>query len=244
MLLSQRLGYEQAVTSYVDGQEVVLPPHDFALLPKQRIAARIEVLKAIGGYAEALGALNDPQQEAKVGDAIAKLASSVTTFAQATNPKANVATLTPTFGLLGSGVTFLVSQRNAVVIHESIVAAHPWIEQAAVLLAKDFDVLNQRFSRRLDVLRSFQKRKMASLRSDENVTRLDLEKRYQDLYGADQDLAAQVTALANSKQILQSLVAAHDALRTSQDTDRAIQEFQTLVSAIALDAQQIKKAQQ
>jgi hypothetical protein len=245
VLLAQRLGYEQAVTSYVDGdKDVILPPHDFALLPKQQIAARIEVLKAIAGYADALGALNDPQQETKVGDAVAKLASSVTAFAQTTNPKANTAALAPAFGLLGSGVTFLVSQRNAVVIHESVVAAHPYIAQAAALLAQDFDVLNRRFGRRLGQLRDFQKKKMAVLRSDVKITRIDLEKRYQDLYGADQDLAAQVAALAKSKEILQALVDAHDALRSSQDTDRAIQDFQTLVSAIALDVQQIKKAQQ
>jgi hypothetical protein len=240
--LSQKLGYEEAVTEYINGQSFKFPPGDFALLDKKRISARLQVLGAISSYADALAALDDPQQPAKVGTAISGLGSVVTNFSKVANPNANTAEIAPVVNLLGASVTFFVSQQNAIAIRNAVKVADPWIKQAASLLIADFSILNRRYTRRLTELRALQKQKIRYVRRDSKVTRIDLENRFSELYTADQDLSTQVTALQQSTNILNALVAAHDELANSEGTDREIADFKTLVDAIAVDIPQIKNA--
>lgn len=226
LLLAQKNGYEQGVTEYIIGEnDFDFPPRDFPLLDKQRIAARVQILEAISAYAQALAALNDPQQASKVGDAITQLGSVVTTFTTSNFPGVNSAEIGPVSALIGTTTAFLVSQRSAIAIHDATNAADPWIKKAVELLSNDFVILNRRFGRRLHELVAAQKQKIRYIRDDHTVNRIELEQRYSDLYAAYLDLSTQVTALDQSTAILNALVAAHDELRSSQDTARSIVEF-------------------
>jgi hypothetical protein len=244
LTLAQRNGYEVAVTRYVIKADFPYPPKDFALLDKQQIAARVALLDAIGKYAAALAALEDPQQPAKVGEAISQLGSVVTAFVKASNPEADVSNLGPVVGLVSAGTTYLLAQRNAFAIREATNAANPWIRQAADLLAHDLGLLNSRYHRRLGELAALQKQKAIYLRDDPRISRIELEKRYLDLYTEYQQLAVQVATLDQSKKILKGLVEAHDELCSSDDVDRQILLFKNLVDAISTDVQALKKVRQ
>ena len=243
-LLAERIGYEIAVTDFVAGpgrDPIVFPPQQLPLLTKARIAARVAVLKAIGEYAKAIGELNDPERPKKVGLAIGKIGSSLVNFAKSTNPELDVAAITPALGIISSAAAFFASQQSAIAIRETADAAHPAIARAAELLERDFKILNGRYGRRLESLRRFQIAKICTIRRDPKVTSIELEKRYQDLLEKYREIETRVVALRKSSDILEGLVQAHDDLRHSEDTDRAIAAFKELIDAIALNAQELKK---
>lgn len=244
LTLAQRNGYEVAVTRYLVNDTFAYPPRDFALLDKQRIAARIAVLDAIGKYAAALAAVEDPQQPAKIGEAVSQLGSVVTAFVKVSDPEADVSRFGPVAGIVSAGATYLVAQRSAIAIRDVANTADPWLKEAADLLARDLGLLNTRYRRRLAELAALQKQKAIYLREDQRVSRIELEKRYLELYTEYQQLAIQVATLDQSKKILKGLIDAHDELRSSEDVDRQILLFKTLVEAISTDVQALKKARQ
>jgi hypothetical protein len=243
-LLAERIGYERAVIEYVVGhgrRTIDFPPQSLPLFKKERIAARVAVLKAIGEYAKAIGELNDPERPKKVGLAIGKIGSSLAGFATSASPDLDAAAVAPTLGIISSVAAFFASQQSAIAIRETADAAHPAIARAAELLDHDFVDLNGRFGRRLEGLRRLQTLKIRVIRDDPKVTSIELEKRYQDLLENYREIQTRVVALRKSSDILAGLVQAHDDLRRSDDSERAIAAFKELVEAIALNSQELRK---
>lgn len=240
-ILAEKSGYEISATKYILREGYEFPPHPFALLSKERIAARIAIIKAIKEYAVAVGALNDSEQPQKVGEAITKIGSSVINFAKAAEPDMSSAAIQPVFGIISAGATFIGSQRSALAIRATAAQAHPIIARAVVLLIDDYDLLNRRFSRRLASLRSLQKQKLTYIQNDPKLNRIELETRYREAYEADRELSVSVMALSKSTDILNRLLAAHDELQSSEDAERIIAEFKQLVDAIAMNAQELRK---
>jgi hypothetical protein len=241
LLLAQRSGYEQAATSYLLRQDFDYPTQDFATLAKLRIAARIEVLKALSDYAAAMAALNDPQLPANLGAAVTKLGTSVSGLAKVIYPNEDYETITPQINIIGAATTYFVAQANAAAIQSAIRTTHPVLVDAVRLLEADFKIIQGRFDRRLSGLRSLQKQKLVYIRDDQRQTAIELERRFQESYDSDQALSVQVAAIRESTKLLAALLKAHKELEESIDFDRAVTEFKTFADAVALNVAELEK---
>jgi hypothetical protein len=108
-------------------------------------APRVQFLKALTGYSQALADLEDPENGARAEKGIANLQAAVLSFA----PSGGAASFVdPVGSALQTVVRMAVIQHHAVFARQTISRAHPWVEEGVQLLKADFALLSQQTAQR------------------------------------------------------------------------------------------------
>lgn len=228
-----RVGEEKEASKFLQKKPYTLADTSGPILRKSSLSAQLAALAALQDYGKALAKAADQGVIDSLEQASTKLGASVGNLAATAFPT-YAPVIGPVVKIASEGAGWLVGNRYAAEIHSIILARNEDVKRLAALLKRDMPQIIQDLSLEAD---DFEGRRQASLdrvQDDEKVTRLEL---YHEFKAARQDTSAVralVTAAGGYKDLLDSLVAAHDAL-AKDDPDAAviIARFQILSTDVA-----------
>lgn len=211
-------------------------------LPTRTLAAnvwtpRVQFLKALAGYSQALADLEDPENGARAEKGIANLQAAVLSFA----PSGGAASfIDPVGSAMQTIVRIAVIQHHAVFARQTIARAHPWVEEGVRLLKADFELLGRQTAQRYRTWVEMKRSHLRAFARDSNAQKTALYKSYRDFVQDNDEMFATLVLLlpdATGKpgyiDVLDALVAAHAALREEKPDQSALTDFLALVEKLA-----------
>jgi hypothetical protein len=216
----------------------VYPPGS---LPTKSLAAnvwtpRVQFLKALAGYSQALADLEDPDNGARAEKGVASLQAAVLSF----QPGGGAASfIDPVGSALQTIVRVAVIQHNAVFARQTIARAHPWIEEGVQLLKADFALLSKQTNQRYQTWLEMRRGHLRAFAQDSNAKKTALYKSYRDFVQENDELFSALVLLLPDQtgkpgyiEVLDALVTAHAALREEKPDPAAISDFLALVEKL------------
>jgi len=228
-----RIGEEKEASKFLQKERYTLADTSDAILSKASLAAQLAALAALQDYGKALAKAADQGVIDSLEQASAKLGTSIGNLGTTAFPT-SAPVIGPVVKIAAEGTGWLLGNRYAAEIHSIIVARNEDVKRLAALLKRDMPLILRELN---DQAFIFEERRQSSLdrvQEDPKVTKLEL---YHEFKAARQDTSAVralVVATRGYNDLLDSLVAAHDAL-ANDDPNAAvlIARFQILSTDVA-----------
>jgi hypothetical protein len=239
-IFAREVGAEYENAKYVKrNPNYQFPPASLATQPlaSEIWVARVQFLKALTGYAQALADLEDPEQGARAEKAVANIQAAVVS----SKPPADILNFVdPVGGFIQTAVRLGVIQYNDAFARAAIARAHPWIEQGVTLLKDDFARLSAFAIHRHKLWVGRKRGQLDAFIKDPNTPPTDLYNSYKAFVQENNDIAAGLVLLlpdpatgkAGYIDVLDALVAAHGGLREAKTDRESLDKFLTLVDQL------------
>lgn len=231
-VLVARTNLEAGVADYSDLEEDAFdfpaPPAQNAVDPKLW-AARMQAMKGIADYATALAALNDPAADDKAVTGLAALGGGVNELSSVTN----VSIPSPVIELAQTVTGAALRARSAGAIRSAISETQPVISDASRALKADFELLNMLMGEQREIYLSAARLNLEIARKDHRTSAAELQRAYREASTAQSDIDNLIMAYGASIKAIEDFDEAHEDLASSQDGDRALDEFLITSRAVA-----------
>lgn len=230
---------EQAIIEYVDPQKTSFnfpPPPVVTELGQVSWASRIEAVNGIGLYAKALADVNDPAATAQAQAGLQSVATGISGF-----PNVN---LPPQTGsLVANLVVAAIRANNAAQLRRSIEQTQPMIEAAANALEGDFTALQTVITLDSEAWVVDAADKLEILKRDHRTSAAELQEAYR--LAVAQQVANEnlKNSYGQNVRAIEKFAAAHADLISSEDGDRALDDFLGTTQSLAQDFAAIRNGE-
>ncbi len=232
--LAQHSGEDIATEKYLGSKPYEFPPKDTLSLPQEALKPRLELIAAIGNYAQSLAKAADP---GTIQDLQASATALASTLGQDIAPligSAAVPLISPVAKLIGFGVGLTVASNEAVEIREVMRRTHPILIQAADELKNSVAVIlrNDRSQYNHWII---QKRILLDrILKNYGDTAGTAITEFRSAAAQERTYAAKIVAVSKYSRLLDSLVKAHEGLINPTDnSDADLTNFLALVQQLA-----------
>ena len=235
--LAQRSGENQAVVKFLSGCSPPpcdnLAPNDLPHLAKEALQPRIDLIAAIGKYAQALSTASDPQTIKDLKASATTLVSTVGGDLAPLVGGAAVPLVGPIAQSIGEGVELAVTAQQSAAIQEVMRATHPSLVAATNELKASLAIIRRNNKDQLEVWKASEITVLSAVRDDPLVSKATAEAEFRAAVTDARALEAKLVAIDAFNNVLDAMVKAHASLIEANSGSNAdLSDFLAVVNQL------------